>query len=141
MQSAQLTTNILNCSPNSIATGQQDDYNYKDDREEHLHQVDGTTDIQTLTGNSEVDEDTEPDNNPCKQQRKIHAPAHIVRKDMTKQRQAEVLKSNKKKRKQKLKPKQTEIKLTLTNLEHISLREKHLTWIKLKVQKRVKEPP
>ena len=122
-------------------TGQQDDYDYQDDREEHLYQVDGTMNMQTPTDNSEDDENTEPDKNARKRQRKIYAPADIVRKDMTKLRQAEVLKSNKKKRKQKLKLKQTEIKLIiLTNLEHISLKEKHPTWIKLKVQKRVKEP-
>ena len=101
-----------------------------------MYQVDGTADIQTPTDNSEDNEDTEPDNNAYKRQRKTYAPADIVRKDMTKQRQAEVLKNNKKKRKQKLKPKQTEIKLiTLTNLEHISLKVKHPTWIKLKVKK------
>ena len=69
-------------------TGQQDDYDYQDDREEHLYPVDGTTDIQTPTDNSEDDENTEPDNNACKRQRMIYAPADIVRKDMTKQRQA-----------------------------------------------------
>ena len=78
-------------------TGQQDDYDYQDDREEHLYQVDGTTDIQTLTDNSEDDKDTEPDNNAHKRQRKIFAPADVVRKDMTKQRQAEVLKKQQEK--------------------------------------------
>ena len=37
VQSNQLTTNISNYSPSSIATGQQDDYDYQDDREEHLY--------------------------------------------------------------------------------------------------------
>ena len=101
MQSDQLITNIPNYSPNSIATGQQDDYDYQDDREEHLYQVDGTMDIQTPTDNSEGDEDTEPDNNAHKRQRKIYAPADIVRKDITKQRQAEVLKKQKEKEKAK----------------------------------------
>ena len=41
VQSNQLTTVIPNHSPNSIAPGQQDDYNYQDDRD----QVDGTTDV------------------------------------------------------------------------------------------------
>ena len=66
MQSDQLATNIPNYLNNSIATGQQDDSDYKDNREEHLYQVDGTMHIQTPTDNSEVDEDTEPDNNACK---------------------------------------------------------------------------
>ena len=97
VQSDQLTTNIPNYLPNSIVTGQQDDYDYQDDREEHLYQIDGTMDIQTPTDNSEDDEDTEPDNNAHKRQRKIYAPADIVRKDMTKQRQAEVLKKQQEK--------------------------------------------
>ena len=46
-QSDQLTTNIPNNLPNSTEIGQQDDYDYQDDREECLYQVDGTTDIHT----------------------------------------------------------------------------------------------
>ena len=42
VQSNQLTTNIPNYLPSNIATGQQDDCDYQDDREEHLCQVDGT---------------------------------------------------------------------------------------------------
>ena len=45
VQSDQLTTNIPNHLSNSIATGQQDDSDYQDDREEELYQVDGTTDL------------------------------------------------------------------------------------------------
>ena len=86
LQSSQLTTNIPNYSPNSIATGQQDDYDYQDNREEELYQVDGTTDVQTPTDNSDDDADNEPDNNAHKRQRKIYAPADTVGKDMTKQR-------------------------------------------------------
>ena len=93
VQSNQLTTNIPNNSPNSIEIGQQDDYDYQDDREEYLYQVDGTTDIYTPTDHSADDEDTEPDNNACKRQRKIYAPADTIRKDMTKQRQAQSLKN------------------------------------------------
>ena len=66
MQSHQLTTNISNHSPNSTATGQQDDYDYQDHREEELFQVDGTKDVQTPTDNSDDNEDNEPDNNACK---------------------------------------------------------------------------
>ena len=49
VQSNQLTTNIPNHLPNSIATDQQDDYDYQDNRKEELYQVDGTMDLQTLT--------------------------------------------------------------------------------------------
>ena len=97
VQSDQLTTNIPNHSPNSIATGQQDDFDYQDDREEELYQVDGTTDVQTPTDNSNDNEDNEPDNNVCKRQRKTYAPADTVRKEMTKQRQAKVLKKKQEK--------------------------------------------
>ena len=91
VQSDQLTTNIPNHLPNSIVTGQQDDYDYQDEREQELYQVDGTTDVQTPTDNSD-DEDNEPDNNAHKRQRKIYVPVDTVRKDMTKQRQVDVLK-------------------------------------------------
>ena len=84
VQSDQLTTNIPNYFPNSIATGQKDDFDYQDDGEE-LYQVDSTTDIQTPTDNSDDNKDNESDNNTCKRQRKIYAPVDTVRKDMTKQ--------------------------------------------------------
>ena len=84
MQSDQLTTNIPNNSPNSTEIGQQDDYDYQDDREEYLYQVDGTTDIHTPTDHSTDDEDTELNNNACKRQRKTYAPADTIRKDLTK---------------------------------------------------------
>ena len=48
VQCDQLITNIPNDLPNSIATGQQDDYNFQDNREEELYQVDGTMDVQHL---------------------------------------------------------------------------------------------
>ena len=76
---------------NSIATDQQDDSDYQDDREEELYQVDGTINIQTPTDNSDDNEDNEPDNNACKRQRKTYTPADTVRKEMTKQRQADLL--------------------------------------------------
>ena len=85
MQSDQLATNIPNNLPNSTEIGQQDDYEYPDDREEYLYQVDGTTDIHT-PDHSTDDEDTEPDNIACKRQRKTYAPADTIRKDLTKQR-------------------------------------------------------
>ena len=54
-------------------------------------------DIHTLTDNSTDDEDTEPDNNTCKRQRKVYAPADANRKQLTKQRQAQVLKNQQEK--------------------------------------------
>ena len=97
VQSDQLTTNIPNHFSNSVATGQQDDSDYQDDREEELYQVDGTTDVQTPTDNSDDSEDNEPDNNAHKRQRKTHAPADTVRKEMTKKRQADLLKKQQEK--------------------------------------------
>ena len=87
VESNQLTTNIPNHLSSSIATGQQDDSDYQDDREEELYQVDGTTDIETPTDNSDDNEDNEPDNNAHKRQRKTYAPADTVRKEMTKRDQ------------------------------------------------------
>ena len=101
MQSNQLTTDIPNHLPNSIATGQQDDYDYRDDREEDLYQVDGTIDVQTPTDNSDDNEDNEPDNTAGKRQRKTYATANTVRKEMTKQRWADVLKKEQEKEKAK----------------------------------------
>ena len=101
VQSDQLTTNIPNNLPNSTEIGQQDDYDYQDNREEYLYQVDGTTDIHTPTDHSTDDEDTEPDNNVRKRQRKIYAPADTIRKDMTKQRQAQLLKNEQEKERAK----------------------------------------
>ena len=88
----QLTTRIPNNLPNNIEIGQQDDNDYQDDREEYLYQVDGTMDIHTPTDHSADDEDTAPDNSTHKRQRKVHAPADINRKELTKQRQAQILK-------------------------------------------------
>ena len=93
VQSNQLTTIITNNSPKSTEIGQQDDNDYPDDREEYLYQVDGTMDIHTPTDHSADDEDTEPDNNTHKRQRKICTPADIIRKELTKQRQAQILKN------------------------------------------------
>ena len=164
VQFDQLTTNIPNNLPNSTEIGQQDDYDYQDDREEYLYQVDGTTDIHTPTDHSADDEDTEPDNNVCKRQRKIHAPADTIRKDMTKQRQAQLLKNQQEKErakaqalenrdktnKNKKNPEHISLQhsqkiigiqlMILITPEHKSLKVKHLTLIKLRVPKRVKEP-
>ena len=97
VQSNQLTTRILNYSPNNIEIGQQNDNDYLDDREEYLYHVDGTTDIHTPTDHSTDDEDTEPDNDARKRQRKVYAPVDTNRKELTKQRQAQVLKNQQEK--------------------------------------------
>ena len=102
MQSDQLTTVIPNYSPNSIATGQQDDYDYQDDREEDLYQVDGTTDVQTPNDDSDDNEDNEPDNTAVKRQRKTYASANTIRKEMTKQSHTDVLKKLQEKEKAKI---------------------------------------
>ena len=101
MQSDQLTTDIPNHLPNSIVTGQQDDYDHRDNREEDLYQVDGTMDIQTPNDNSDDNEDNEPDNTAVERQRKTYATANTVRKEMTKQRRADVLKKQQEKEKAK----------------------------------------
>ena len=88
VQFNQLTTRIANNLPNSTEIGQQDDNDYPDEREEYLYQLDGTTNIHTPTDHSIYDEDTEPDNNTCKRQRKTYTPADTIRKELTKQRQA-----------------------------------------------------
>ena len=103
VQSDQLTTRIPNNSPNSTEIGQQDDNDYLDDREEYLYQVDGTMDICTPTDHFTDDEDTEPDNNTHKRQRKIYAPADTIRKELTKQRQAQILKNQQEKERAKAK--------------------------------------
>ena len=102
VQSNQLATDIPNHSPNSIVTGQQDDYDYQDDREEDLYQVDGTTDVQTPNDNSDDNEDNKPDNTAGKSQRKTDATANTIRKEMTKQRHADVLKKQQEKEKAKI---------------------------------------
>ena len=71
----RLTTNIPTHLSNRIDTGQQDDSDYQDDRDEELYQVDGTTEVPTPTDNSDNNEEDEPDNN-----------------EMTKKRQADILK-------------------------------------------------
>ena len=101
VQSDQLTTRIPNNLPNNTEIGQQDDNDYPDNREEHLYQVDGTTDVHTPTDHSADDEDTEPDNNTCKRQRNVYLPSDTNRKELTKQRQAQVFKNQQEKEKLK----------------------------------------
>ena len=97
MQSDQLPTRIPNNLSNNTEIGQQDDNDYLDDKEEYLYQVDGTMNVHTPTDHSAEDEDTEPDNNTCKKQRKVYAPADTNRKELTKQRQTQVLKNQQEK--------------------------------------------
>ena len=101
VESDQLTTRVPDDLLNSTEIGQQDDNDYLDNREEYLYQVDGTMDIHTPTDHSTDDEDTEPDNNTCKRQRKIYAPADTIRKELTKQRQAQILKNQQEKEREK----------------------------------------
>ena len=101
VQSDQLTMRIPNNLPNSTEIGQQDDNDYPDHREEYLYQVYGTMDLHTPTDHSTDDEDTEPDNNTCKRQRKIYTPVDTIRKDLTKQRQAQILKNQQEKERAK----------------------------------------
>ena len=49
-------------------------------------------DIQTPTDNPDDNEDDKPDNNACKRQRKTFVPADTVTKEITKKRQANLLK-------------------------------------------------
>ena len=80
VKSDQLATRIPNYLPNNIDIDQQNDNDYQDDREDYFYQVDGTMYIHTPTDPSSDDEDTEPDNNTCKRQRKIYVPADVVEK-------------------------------------------------------------
>ena len=54
-------------------------------------------DVHTRTDHSADDEDTEPDNNTHKRQRKVYAPVDTNRTELTKQRQAQVLKNQQEK--------------------------------------------
>ena len=53
--------------------------------------------------NSIDDEDTKPDNTTCKRQRKIYAAADTIRKELTRQRQAQILKNQQEKERAKAK--------------------------------------
>ena len=49
-------------------------------------QVDGTTDVQKPTDNSDDNEEDKPDNNACKRQRKTYSPANTEIKEIIKKR-------------------------------------------------------
>ena len=91
VQSDQLTTRIPNNLPNNIEIGQQGDNDYPDDKEEYLYEVDGTTDVHTPT-----------DHSTHKRQRKVYSPADTNRKELTKQRQAQILKNQQEKERLKV---------------------------------------
>ena len=101
--------------PNSTEIGQQDDNDYLDNREDYLYQVDGTMDVHTPTDHSADNEDTEPDNNTCKRQRKVYAPADTNRKELTKQRQAQILKNQQEKEKAQAQALEDRDKIDKTN--------------------------
>ena len=164
VQSDQLTTNIPNNLPNSTEISQQDDCDYQDDREEYLYKADGTMDTHTPTDHTTDDKDTEPDNNVCKRERKTYTPADTITKDLTKQRQAQLLKNQQEKERAKakalenrdktdkkiMKPEHKSLQhsqkiigiilMILIVPEHKSLKVKHLTLIRLRIPKRIKEP-
>ena len=128
VQSDQLTTRISNYSLNNIGIGQQNDDDYPGNREDYLYQVDSTTDIHTLTDHSADDEDTEPDNNACKRQRKVYAPVDASRKELTKQRQAQVLKNQHEKERLKAET----LKIEIMHIEKVALEQKDL-WHNLNI--------
>ena len=72
-------------------------------------------DVHTPTDHSEDDEDIESDNNACKRQRKTYAPADTIRKDLTKQRQAQLLKSQQEKERAKAQALENRDKTDKTN--------------------------
>ena len=131
VQSDQLTKRIPNNSPNNTEIGQQDD------------------------------EDTEPDNNTHKRPGKVCVPADTNKKELMKQRQAQILKNKQEKERaeaqaledrdkidKQVNPNQRDlqhlklivrISMILTAPDHRSLRVKHPILIKSRVQKRVKE--
>ena len=59
-------------------------------------------DIQTPHDDSDDNEDNKPDNTAGKRQRKTYATANTIRKEMTKQRCADVLKKQQEKEKAKI---------------------------------------
>ena len=72
-------------------------------------------DVLTPTDNSDDNEDNEPDNNACKRKRKTCAPADTIRKEMTKQRQADLLKKQQEKGQVKAQAKDSKDKPDNTN--------------------------
>ena len=96
-------------------TGQQDGYDYQDDRQEDLYQVDGTKDVQTPNDDSTDNEDNEPDNTTGERQQKTYATANAIRKEMTKQRCTDVLKMQQEKDEAKTQAEKHKDKIDNTN--------------------------
>ena len=102
VQYDQLTTKIpTHLSNMTIGTGQIDDLDDQGNREEKLHQVDGPIDIHTPTDDSDENKNGEQGNNTQKRPRQQYAPADTVRKEMTEQRQVDILKQKEKREKAK----------------------------------------
>ena len=72
-------------------------------------------DICTPTDHSTDNDDTEPDNNAHKRQRNTHTPADTIRKDLTKQRQAQSLKNQQEKERAKAQALENRDKIDKTN--------------------------
>ena len=88
----QLTTKIpTHLSRMTLGIGQNEELDDYDDEDEELYQVDSPTDIHTPPDNLGDNENNEPDTNAHKRGRRNYAKPDMVRKAMTKQRQAEIL--------------------------------------------------
>ena len=85
----------------ALAAGQINDTDDYDDREEELTQVDGPTDTHIPSNESDNNENDEQGNNTNKRPRQQYAPPDLTRKELTKERQAEVLKQKQEREKAK----------------------------------------
>ena len=85
----------------TLGAGKISDMNNDDDREEELNQVDSPADIHTPPDESDNNENGEQGNNPNKRPRRQYVPPDLTTKELTKQRQAEVLKQREQKEKAK----------------------------------------
>ena len=100
--SDQLTTSIpTHLSNMTIGTGQFEDSDDQDDREEDLLQVDGPMDIHSPADDSDENENGEQNTNTQKRPRKQYGPADEARIAMTKQRQAKIERQNQEKERAK----------------------------------------
>ena len=87
----------------TLGAGQISDVDHYDDREEELTQVDGPMDVHTPPNKSDNNKSGEQGNNASKRPWKQYAPPDLTRKQLTKQRQAKVLKQREEKEKGKAK--------------------------------------
>ena len=77
-------------------------------------------DIHIPRDHSVDDEDTEPDNNAHKRQRKTYTTADIIRKHLTKERQAQLLKNQQEKQRAKAQALENRDKTDKTNKNKIN---------------------